>query len=204
MGCDIHNYLEEKIDGKWQLLDKWSEGKDGFIHIDECIDIDRDYDLFAVLADVRNYYDFIPISAPKGLPNDCSSILLKYEYESNYGFHNYSWLTYSEILKYWQDLHYKYVKKEGWVTKKDYDFFRLVGRPSSYFGGGGGESISNKEMDELDPNVDWGWKYKTLIEWKESYYECVGETLWNILRQMKDLSTRKVESDIRLVFWFDN
>jgi hypothetical protein len=204
MGCDIHLYLEEKIDGKWKCLDKFTEDSKGFLEVEEWLHDDRDYDFFAVLAGVRNGCDFVPISEPRGLPPDCSHELLRYHDEADYGFHSHSWLGYKEILKYYIDLSYKYVEKDGWVTKKDYDFFKLVGRPSSYFGGGGGESISNEEMEKLDPSVDYKWKYKTLIQWKESYYECVGQRLDRLLEEMVKYSTKKIESDIRIVFWFDN
>jgi len=60
MGCDIHFHSEVKIYGKWE-------------HYGSPLMM-RDYDLFAFMADVRNYNDITPISQPKGLPDDISVV----------------------------------------------------------------------------------------------------------------------------------
>lgn len=59
MGCDIHAMIEAKHRYNWNLD---SEG-----HWASCgrIKIDRNYDLFARLADVRNYIGVKPISKPR-------------------------------------------------------------------------------------------------------------------------------------------
>ncbi len=59
MGCDIHAMVEIKKD-RW-----WANAGDPGLW--------RDYELFAFLADVRNDYDIVPISQPKGVPDDCCS-----------------------------------------------------------------------------------------------------------------------------------
>ena len=64
----------------------------------------RNYDVFAMLADVRNGSGFagvdtgegfVPISPPRGLPEDASSEI--YESGIDYG-HSHSWLTLRELL----------------------------------------------------------------------------------------------------------
>jgi hypothetical protein len=80
MGCDIHIFAEVKIEGKWEVVkekvfkgyqDEPTSEPFGF----------RSYDTFAILANVRNGRGFagvktgegfIPISEPKGLPDDVS------------------------------------------------------------------------------------------------------------------------------------
>lgn len=65
MGCDIHLHFERKNkDGSW---DK--------IHIDSCLlPDDRNYDIFAFLAGVRNFGEnpYVPIFPERGIPVDCS------------------------------------------------------------------------------------------------------------------------------------
>lgn len=64
MGCDIHLYFERKVSDKWQKIE-----------IDKRIlPRDRNYTLFAFLANVRNYGEFIvtPQFAGRGIPDDTS------------------------------------------------------------------------------------------------------------------------------------
>ena len=80
MGCDIHVCCERKnYEGKWincdhfKLNPYFDNDRD-----DEEIDKwwivpifdDRNYALFATLADVRNYEYIKPVSEPRGLPDD--------------------------------------------------------------------------------------------------------------------------------------
>lgn len=60
MGCDIHLITEIKKNGKWH-----------FIEDRPLAFLDRDYSLFALLADVRNYFNFKSFQQ-KGLPEDMS------------------------------------------------------------------------------------------------------------------------------------
>lgn len=62
MGCDIHCYIEYKPTG----YDRW-------FSFGGRINPGRNYALFAKMAGVRNYDEVIPVSQPKGFPNDASS-----------------------------------------------------------------------------------------------------------------------------------
>ena len=67
MGCDLHLHTEVKINGK---LHHYGSHRPH-----------RNYDLFAKMANVRNYDEEIePISLPKGLPEDITE-LTKYDAE---------------------------------------------------------------------------------------------------------------------------
>lgn len=64
MGCDIHALIERKNEHR---------GHDGEVYRTEWVnsgdpDLGRNYELFAVLAGVRNYTGITPISEPRGLP----------------------------------------------------------------------------------------------------------------------------------------
>ena len=85
MGCDIHLHIEVKIHGKWE---HWGNPA-----------IDRNYDLFAVMAGVRNNGDIIPLSEPKGLPANLTTVTqFAYDYEKP-DAHSMSWLSLKEIGK---------------------------------------------------------------------------------------------------------
>lgn len=85
MGCDIHCHVEIKIDGKWEHYNMPRVG--------------RNYRLFALLADVRNYDGIEPISPVKGIPGDLSLLTrLDAEYWGTDG-HSHSWLSVEEMKR---------------------------------------------------------------------------------------------------------
>lgn len=59
MGCDIHLFIEHKINDNW-----WCFGGE--------INPGRDYGIFANLCGVRNYGEIKPITDLRGFPNDAS------------------------------------------------------------------------------------------------------------------------------------
>lgn len=91
---------EAAIDSIVRLSDLASHDdidEDGFPQIEW--DIMRHYDLFAVLAGVRNYGDRqLPISSPRGLPPDVSSLIQKASDRWDSDGHSHSYLTLRELL----------------------------------------------------------------------------------------------------------
>jgi hypothetical protein len=88
MGCDIHCVIEQRH----PKYEWWTNKGDP--------EIGRDYELFSVLASVRNYHDIVPISEPKGLPEDVDYMFEAY-YKSQYGdAHSASWITLKEMREY--------------------------------------------------------------------------------------------------------
>lgn len=84
MGCDIHMHIELKINNVWEHY--------------ACPKVKRWYDLFGLLANVRNEV-IEPISKVKGLPNDIS-IITSLDYKQMKGdAHSESYLNADEILK---------------------------------------------------------------------------------------------------------
>lgn len=83
MGCDIHAFTEIKIAGTW--------------HTYTGVEMDRNYDLFAKMADVRNYDGITPISKPRGLPEDVAAVTgVASRHYGNDG-HSHSWLSHAEV-----------------------------------------------------------------------------------------------------------
>lgn len=83
MGCDIHAFMEIKIKEEWHGVET---------------DIGRNYDLFALMAGVRNYDNVEPVHAPRGFPDD-ASVITRLEYSGwEEDCHSASWLTYDEVM----------------------------------------------------------------------------------------------------------
>jgi hypothetical protein len=90
MGCDIHMNIEVKTENGWELYSKPK--------------VDRNYRLFAKLANVRNYdNEIIPISNPRGLPEDVSYLVKKSYERWDTDAHSASYITCEEldILQKW-------------------------------------------------------------------------------------------------------
>lgn len=111
MGTDIHVYIEQKIiknDNplmtEWISVDEWiNDPRLEIMEVRQRYWEDRNYLLFAILANVRNQYNIQPISLPKGLPDDVSPEVKKQSDEENGDVHTRSWLTLKELLEYdWQ------------------------------------------------------------------------------------------------------
>jgi hypothetical protein len=81
MGCDIHLFLEVRIDERWE-------------HAGE-IDVDRSYELFGLMAGVRSEA-YEPVSWPKGLPDSINPMTTFY---MRHAQHDFSWLDYKEIAE---------------------------------------------------------------------------------------------------------
>ena len=80
MGCDIRVHIEVKLeaDGPW-------------LHY-STPHVKRDYRLFARMANVRNEFEIKPISDPRGLPIDISTITRIEAEISQYNW-GFSWLS---------------------------------------------------------------------------------------------------------------
>lgn len=107
MGCDIHMHVEYKISSKDDAV--WRCGD--YFRLDNPLAEEpnikrielyssRNYDLFAVLADVRNYDYMEYISDPKGLPWDVTEYV-KRDYRAwGNDAHSCSYLTLRELIDY--------------------------------------------------------------------------------------------------------
>lgn len=239
MGCDIHLYVEKRVDGKWVSADEWFEDEDapgtlsvykwgeGFTRLAGPMYSDRNYDLFAMLANVRNGSGFagvdtgngfVPIHDLRGLPDDVSENVSKSRNDWDIDGHSTSWATVQELLQYdWT----RTTKKRGWVSPKEFARWHLDGRPQSWSGGVSGGCVrylTNEEMlSEIMVGVKgdtftWGDFHNmgkegvfatsyTQVEWETTYAEQAGSFL-NIT--MPKLWRLGAPEDVRIVYWFDN
>jgi len=196
MGCDIHLYVEVRIDDKWETVDKW--GKDG-VEYGDLAYIKRNYVTFAFLADVRSSgYDFFiadtkyPVAAfnTKGFPEDaCREV--RDEYDEDYG-HTPSWLNLAELMEYpWNST---VVKKRGVIAEEELERF---------------ESYPENQRRIFKPN---SWCASTSIqpqqsiEWEVAATDSCSDFLSKVLPVLGRLVVQRQIGldDARIVFWFDN
>lgn len=96
MGCDIHSFAEVKQEGKWQVVrDKIFGNKDSSSPFNW-----RSYNLFGVLAGVRDYAQVKPISEPKGAPSNLSTEVREELSSWEGDGHSHSWFTVRELLDF--------------------------------------------------------------------------------------------------------
>ena len=197
MGCDIHIYLEKKNNnGKWESLDyykKSSYSKSGF----EVIPIydSRNYSLFSVLADVRNYGDNEPICKPKGIPNDCYEDIDKEYKEWGWDAHSASYFTLKELKDY--KATHNITKFRGMISQEQIKDLENGVKPNNWCQRTNMEGYEFREWTEeyceLDPIIE---KIEQRI--------CDECWIWYKTEEEKEKKLRKYENDVRIVFWFDN
>lgn len=216
MGCDIHTFVEQKKNNLWhKVSDDFgpsnplylpNASSNLFYYKQKNIwNVDRNYDLFAILAGVRGDY-LDPISPPKGIPKDLSK-----EVEETYAAwkgscHTPSWYLLSELLKakslcyyqtYWLDLNM-------WIRYKSGELNLAHELSNSYIEYEDHVKISNQEMNRIrDLSVMLGdKKYVTSVD--VAYrYDSVSDLFWQeFVPAMEKLDSNP--DNVRLVFWFDS
>lgn len=138
MGCDIHSIAQVFKNGKWRTVAHRVGGDD------------RNYDTFAVYANVRNGHGFSGIltgegwpiiSEPRGLPADFE--MWREQHHGTWmGEHSHSWLLLSEIQKAWESFSGGTYEKHGIVTRKHYEETLAKGKlPENWCGGKSGQKV---------------------------------------------------------------
>jgi hypothetical protein len=234
MGCDIHLYVEKRIDGKWIAQgtftreDVESDGSGGWIDGGQDIYDGRNYDLFAILADVRNGRGFAgvktgegfnPISEPRGIPEDASEQYKEIAQRWDCDGHSHSYFTVRELLDYdWT----QETGKQGWLSIAEWEKWSRWDRerglgPDSWYGfidGGGVKHISTEDADALFKGVGWSDRDTVVAKhpqtyvqasWGTPYYRAAGNFIEETLSKLLKLAggTKGID-DVRIVFFFDN
>jgi hypothetical protein len=195
MGTDIYFYVEKLgEDGRWYELDDprgWYGG--------------RNYDLFAILANVRNGYavagirtgdGFSPLG-PRGLPRDVREELRGLDDED---FHSQSWISLREILEYDWD---QETTKRVFVRDTDDGRFPSGGRAKwaeEYANHCGGLPFEGSCF-LFGPPPEEDWKEVTF---KQTYAQAVGDSdWWGCVMRMYRASGGDLDS-VRGVFAFNS
>mgnify|MGYP000857425432 FL=1 len=241
MGTDIHMWAEvrksyphikdesdrTKYEAEWQTVGRMF--KNEYAKSDELITItgdgyswgdvftehpyqQRNYNVFAMLADVRNERGFagvdtgdgfVPIAMPRGFPPDLSKFMRK---KSEDVEHTPSWLSLDELESYdWNQV----TKHRGWVNPKEFKEFQERGKPSSWCGGVSGglvSHVSNERMEQIadaafDPENFYTY---TQVEWESTYADSAGAFYTETLPRLREIRNLPNVTDLRIVFWFDS
>ena len=174
----------------------------------------RNYNLFAILANVRNGYGFAGIETgsgfnciqeDRGLPEDVSNEV-ETELDDEY-LHNIGYITLRELVEFdWNQTttHYGTVREEGYKQWKE------NGQPDSWSGAIRGPLIVELTNEEMEGLLNGTYKrepsreYTTRVEWKNTYAESVGDFYTESLPMLQQRSDKTDGSDIRIVFGFDS
>lgn len=168
MGCDIHLTAEYRDKaGVWHNDDLTTEPDEyGDTDPHHKQDYDhglyngRNYDLFAILADVRNGRGFAgvktgegfePIADPRGVPHDAAEITRDYQEAYGSDGHSHSYFTVAELLAYdWTQT----TTKQGVVGYRELARWKLQGAPTSWSGSIDGPGITQHDGADSAPIID--------------------------------------------------
>lgn len=242
MGTDIHMCMEVRIDDTWKKcincfrdtrFDIGNVGKDQYDQrlYTSRLDIDRNYHLFAILADVRNGTGFAGckttakqfncISKPRGYPDD-----MAWEREDDFPHkhhvlsfqHTPSWLTLEEIEKFdWDQTYTEY----GCITLKQYKkMIETNTNPDTWASDVGGYSFTKIGQKKANALIEYNAGLETPDTWDkiyvmtefikpETYRDVCSQFLGFIKHQVRPLLSRSngqviPDEDVRLVFDFDS
>lgn len=186
MGCDIHAYLELKDDkGNWFCANPtYVDHTHAKTRIKQPeLDLGRDYDIFAQLADVRNEHDLPFIDQPRGLPDDASIRVKDASQAWEPDGHSHSYVTLAEINDFYQK--HRDITISGYISAKQkilYDKYHV--NPTSYCSMTSNKSYVEHTWQRPNPLSNLRFDLDSIIIMGYGY--------------RKDMTTA------RLVFWFDN
>lgn len=247
MGCDIHLAVEVRKNGKWErrlpppearvphYVEKAREDPDAWYANGAMVTWydERNYDCFAILANVCNGHGFagiptgggfVPSSAPRGMPKDVSTAVArlhpdhpKHEAEASddiwLGDHSHSWLLLSELLDYdWTQV----TTKTGCITLAAFAErieAKTTEPPEEYCGSIMGKGIVTlsraQALEQLHGGgvaVADGHQVYVFEEWTITYAKAAGAFYSRTLPALKALAECEGIShkNVRIVFGFDS
>jgi hypothetical protein len=175
----------------------------------------RNYDVFAILADVRNGHGFAgvetgdgfnSISSMRGLPDDPSEDV-EQELNEDRDLHSVTYVTLRELVDYdWNQT----TKHYGTVSEEEYKTWKENGKPSGWCGGVSGGMVvhlTNEQMEDLIAGHlvrEEGKNYYTRVSWEETYAESASDFYPHCVEELKKLSEKTDLSDVRIVMGFDS
>lgn len=240
MGCDIHCFAERYFDGAWHLLAPsvearpWRFGQPGpdprFTYTGVLRDWfdSRNYDLFGILADVRNGIGFAGIRTgdawpvieePRGIPADASDLYRKEAEEWGIDGHSHSWFTVEELDRFFAGM--VMGRKTGVVHCNDYAQGEIPHMHASDVSGLSSVILTEDQFAQVKDEIHQGqisreailhfnfdhFKHKRPVvgvyvrqEWDHPA-ELVTEGFRGMLDELRKFGA---PDELRVVFFFDN
>lgn len=219
MGCDIHVRVQRRNGIGWidvPVVDRYAsdENKAAAQYVAPAALEMRNYDVFGILADVRNGVGFAGvdtgdawpvIAEPRGLPDGLSeeSSLDEDMLGHWLGDHSHSWLTLAELEAFpWATtLH----RGRGTVSRAVFEQWDGVHEIFPHSGGISGPGIQTvtaaqwRQMSE--DQKDDGTRWHIRIEWQETAAEACNGFVNEALPWLRRFGA---PADVRIVFGFDS
>lgn len=202
MGCDIHVHVEYKRSDRWMCGDYFRlnphhgriDGEEKYTLVGFCDK--RNYNLFATLADVRNYGETDYIADPRGLPSDVTEeVRSDYDCWGDDG-HSHSYFTLKELIDWHNEGHR--MKYSGMISREAAEKLDKHGEaPESWC-----------QWTSIPGWVrrEWSEENTVLVPLIEALKIRANE-LYLIYSWMWERDYAKAyeqSENIRIVFWFDN
>lgn len=208
---DFENFDEGEVSGLTEMdfverVEQESQPKYMFLYNG------RNYNLFSMLADVRNgyvsngnTYMIKPIDEPRGVPSDASTAYKEYVDEWGADGHSHSYFTLAELdTPYWLDTE----RFGGYVTPESFKAHMDGENFGSYVNTRDRDTVvSNEKMeayvnsDEFDP---FRRDLLTFIEWDTPRYKLDRYFYNEVLGYLRKLGEDYGSDNVRIVFFFDN
>lgn len=198
MGTDIHMITQVRESGIWHTV------PDVAFH-------DRSYNTFAQLADVRNGRGFagcdtgsgfIPVAAPRGLPEGVSERPEGEPDDEDYddrpwlGDHSHSWLTLAELLAY--DVT-RTSTLRGVISIDQYRAWDGVSQPDDWCGDIFGRAVRVGTQEDADAGKD---VTHVRVSWVRTYRDAAQAFWTDFVPRLRLLAA--APKDVRIVFGFDS
>ena len=206
MGCDIHVFTECKStkrgrEGTWENTDHWQlnylYGTDDDEREYDVVPVyeDRNYELFAYLADVRNNGDIVSFDFDRGLPSDVSDATRNvYDAHKHY-YHTPGWVTLRELKEAASKI--KEINRQGFVRNDQYERFRRDGVTPTFWC----QSVGDDYLEDYK-FLQWTDECHCFDHLIEGIEKRKIEEFW--LEYADEEKRNSRDDDIRIVFWFDS
>ena len=206
MGCDIHGVFQRRTSDGWE-------------DIEHRFEMNRDYQLFAVLAGVRYGYGFAgavtgepvkPVSAPRGFPVDfvvdgddhpvvTPAVMNKWSEQGEalaiwMGDHSHSWLSVAEMLDWYDKA--PSVVQTGVLDREAFSKWDRESPPEEYCGAVWGRDVVVIHEPEVG-RTDKSWSH-VQVTWDASLKKELAY-FFDEARRLQD-----EHGEVRLVFGFDS